>query len=91
MATVTIRIDYDGGGHAEFCEQSLQGLSISDLNPQAIILTQAAFEKAIRAAGMTFQPAPPPDDEPAQSVDTEPSRNGKVNNTAPMKAGKAGD
>lgn len=87
MATVTIRIDYDGGGHAEFCEQSLAGLSISDLNGQAIVLVQVAFEKAIRAAGMTFQPAPPPEDEPAPSVDTEPSRNGKAN-AAPMMAEK---
>jgi hypothetical protein len=90
MAKVTIRIDYDGGGHAEFCEQSLAGLSIADLNGQAIVLVQVAFEKAIRAAGMTFQPAPPPDDEPAQSVDTEQSRNGKANTTAKA-AGKTGE
>lgn len=90
MARATIRIDYDGGGHIEIAEQSFGGVAIPDLTSQAVLLAQGAFEKLIRAAGMSLQPAPPANElgdgeVAAGAVDTG-SRNGKANEQAAARA-----
>jgi hypothetical protein len=79
MARATIRIEYDGGGHIEIAEQSFGGIAIPDLTSQAVLLAQGAFEKLIRAAGMTLQPQPPePPADEAPPVDTVPQNNGRA-------------
>jgi hypothetical protein len=90
MARATIRIDYDGGGHIEIAEQAHAGMAVPDLTTQAVLLAQGAFEKLIRAAGMTLQPAPPVDElgdgeVPAGAVDTV-RQNGKANDQAAARA-----
>ena len=83
MARVILRIEYDGGGHVEFCEQSLAGLSIPDLNAQAIMLAQGAYEKAVRAAGLTIQAPPEPAaDEASGRAEPRAETNGRPSASA---------
>ena len=74
MAKATLRIEYDGGGHTEFVEVAPPTVLVPDLDMNAVLLAQTAFQKALRAAGLAV---PTPEAaEPEAAPD--PATNGKA-------------